>query len=367
MPGGQGGGAGGLAGMLIRGITNGGGAAGMGMNGQNGSSRNTEPSSDIYDVDRWKRADDLDSGFEPTMVQTVRDAWERETEEKKKNSLGARIHRLTQRNKRGENRHKTLKREKRMERRARGKRARRDDYERERNFENAEIEKEREYAREKRRSEEEPNRVRASYSTERPRGTLEGNTIITPGMRKATHHIPETFPEDGYWNDPVRDHSVKRSVYKEKKRNSIGLSVPAGIDSFFSSSPLNSTLLAVDSLSAGPLTLNQIRQEKVPISQNSSFIRTEQSVSGSDFLKDVPAPSGGHPAEQADSFQRANMNMISDRGGLDGGSSVHSHFTAAGNSRLDGNRLKDHTETRYMNAVREGREQRKYEVHIRNH
>lgn len=360
MPGGQGGGAGGLAGILMRGVAGGRGpGGGMGMNDPGRGGQNTETISDLYDVDRWKRADDLDSGFEPTMVQTVRDAWERNTEEKRKNSPVSRIRAVFQR----KNRKNTLKRERKMERRALGSRSRRDDYERERDFEDAGIKHE--HTLEKERSEERPNRAYASVSPERPRGTLEGNTIITPGMRKAAHHVPESFQDDKRWSSAYADRHFNGSSRNPIKRNPIGLTTHAGIDSFFQASPLNSTLLAVDVLSSGPLTLNQVRQEEVPVTTASGFFPVEQAVPESGFPEKNPLS-----VEEMSSNHAVPANLAA-REAIPAGSdhSERSAFSSAssGGSNVTGNLITNHTGTHYMDAFRESREQRKYEVHVRNH
>mgnify|MGYP007102014256 CR=1 FL=1 len=49
--------------------------------------------------------------------------------------------------------------------------------------------------------------------------------------------------------------------------------------------------------------------------------------------------------------------------------SERSAFSSAssGGSNVTGNLITNHTGTHYMDAFRESREQRKYEVHVRNH
>lgn len=332
MPGGHGGG--GLAGMLLRSAAGGGGPGrgmgGMKMNSMNGESQGTQSSSDVYDVDRWKRADDLDSGFEPTLVQTVRDAWERETKEKKKNSPLAKIRTFFQRKAGMESQRKKKRREERMERRAQGSAARRDDYEKERGYE--EAERARESGRDSRENGEHQNRSLERISSERQRGMKEGNTIITPGMRKSLHHVPEISEEE---ESPSRSETDSLVQFKES-RNLIGLRTGAGIDSFFGNSPLNSILLAVDSLSFGPLTVNQVRQQEVSFNADSGL-----------FPREKTADSYAGPSSE--------------------GESVSDKIRPPGGSNMKINLITNRTGTHYMNSLREEREQRKYDVRVRNH
>ena len=358
MPGGQG--AGGLAGMLMRGaISNGGSGRTIGdpaMTGQ-GVGQNSESVSDIYDVDRWKRADDLDSGYESTMVKTVRDAWERETREKKKHSLKSKILDRIRFGRRGESRRSMSKRERRMERRALGSQGRKDDYEKERRYEDAD--REHESLRNIEQNGNSPDRIRSVSSVRRPQGMQEGNTIITPGMRKALHHIPEVVRdcEDNRACDSSADNKG-RPYYRIRENSPIGLMTRAGIDSFFSSNPLNSTLLAVDSLSMGPITLNQVRKQEVDVNLPGKFIFSEGNRFHSAGIESVLS---------AETMSGGNNHVAFDHTGESNPSSESISGVSNVSSIRNNNLITEHTGAQYMNALREHREQRKYDVRVRNH
>ena len=200
MPGGMGGMGGGLMGSLMRGA--------MGGMNQNGTrSEPAQSTSDVYDVDRWKRADGLD--YSATMVQTVRNDWEQKKAAAAKPSLKQKTKALLQR------------------------------------FSHKKV----------------PKQEARNEQTALP----VGGTVITPEMKKASHRINASAEEAGSPSNaaPVSQMEVVR------RENYLGLQFQSELDHFFTENPLNSAILAVDQLGLGPLTLNQIAEKPVAPAQYS--------------------------------------------------------------------------------------------------
>ncbi len=281
MPGGMGG----LGGMLGGLMGGGGGMGGMGGGMMGGMNRNsqqnqqttqttTAETSDVYDVDRWKRADGMDDVESKTNVQQVRDAWDRQTEEKKKNSLLTKI----------KNRFS------------------------------------------KKKEEEPPKR---------------NGTITMPEAKKAQKRInngrddlPGEAPDYIPPATPVAAVPSAAAAAERRQVNYLGLTCYSDLDGFFTANPVNSAILAVDSLSLGALTLNQVL---TPIDANTVPILTAPVPAAAPA---GAAPAGGQaadaPAEPArPAAGGAGRNFITQRAGTD-----------------------------YMDAFHESREQRKYEVKI---
>ncbi len=279
MPGGMGG-LGGMLGGLMGGGGPGGGMGGM-MGGMNRNSQQNQQTtqtasaetSDVYDVDRWKRADGMDDVESKTNVQQVRDAWDRETEEKKKNSLLTKLKTRFQ----------------------------------------------------KKKKEEEPPR--------------RNGTITMPEAKKAQKRInngrddlPGEAPD--YVSPAAPVTAIPRAVPAEERRpvNYLGLTCYSDLDGFFTANPVNSAILAVDSLALGALTLNQVLTPMDVGAAPSLSVPTAAQPGA------VPAPS--QAAGTSEPLARpaaggAGRNFITQRAGTD-----------------------------YMDAFHESREQRKYEVKI---
>ncbi|MCD7922999.1 MAG: hypothetical protein LUG27_11330 [Clostridiales bacterium] len=220
MIGGMLGGGGGMGGMGGMGGP-GGGMGGMmgGMNGQNQNNQNTQNmqtnTSDVYDVDRWKRSDDIDQGTNTSAVKMVRDAWEQEDAKKKEKSL-----------RRKSNRKMT------------GIFA-------------------------KKRKKEETEAVEKAM--ERPAG----GTVHTPEMKLAEHNIKSVDRQNAE-AEAARAAALAAAMEAERLRqaaekpfNYLGLTSRSSIEPFFTSNPVNSLTLAVDSLAFGSLTLNQTTRTAV--------------------------------------------------------------------------------------------------------
>lgn len=180
----------------------GGGLMGMlmkgGMNGKPpaGQPQTTETIVDDYDLARWQRADGLD--VVPTMVQTVRADWERKkAEEQKRSPLKKIFSRFSQKKK--------------------------------------------------------PETVSCSEPEPRPAG----RTIMTPEMKKASQHIDPTSERESAVQQTEAPRCQTERCENGKK-NYLGLSFQTEIDVFFTANPVNSAILAVDSLGMGALTLNQV-------------------------------------------------------------------------------------------------------------
>lgn len=169
---------------------------GMNRNPAAGQTQAAEPVTDDYDVARWQRADGLDAA--PTMVQAVRVDWEkRKAGEQKKSALKRFFSRFSRK-----------------------------------------------------------KEIKAAVSEE-PAPRPAGGTIVTPEMKKASQRIDPTAERDG---------TARRTELLEPRsercdisgRNYLGLSFQTEIGGFFTANPVNSAILAVDSLGMGCLTLNQI-------------------------------------------------------------------------------------------------------------
>ncbi len=221
MPGGMGGG---IMGMLMSGT---GGMMGGGP--QNAPESSNAMQSDVYDVDRWKRADDVDAA--PTTVQAVRSAWEREQAEREQRSLKYKL--------------KTLLKK------LSGK--------------------------------------KESKGEDRQEAQPAGGTVVMPEMKKASKRISspgEQVEKERAVPIPEIYGNVKSEV------NYLGLDVPTGIDDFFTENPLNSAILAVDSLSMGPLTLNQVKAGSGKVSPD----QRAEAVAAEPLREAGPADQKGKPA-----------------------------------------------------------------------
>ncbi|MCD8332389.1 MAG: hypothetical protein LUB63_07710, partial [Oscillospiraceae bacterium] len=212
MPGGMGGLGGMLGGLLGGGGGPGGGMGGMGgmMGGMNRNSQQNQQTtqttstetSDVYDVDRWKRADGMDDVESKTNVQQVRDAWDRETEEKKKNSLLTKL--------------------------------------------KARFSK-------KKKEEEPPKRNGTITMPEAKKAQKRINNGKDDLPGEAPDYIPPAAPVAAV-------PSAAAAVVAAERRpvNYLGLTCYSDLDGFFTANPVNSAILAVDSLALGSLTLNQV-------------------------------------------------------------------------------------------------------------
>ncbi len=147
-----------------------------------------------------------------------------------------------------------------------------------------------------------------------------GGTVVTPEMKKAlrTHAEPDTPP-------PAAAAIAAEAIAPTAGRNYLGLDIPTSLDGFFTSNPLNSAYLAVDSLGLGMLALNQILPTAEP-------------------LPPVQAPLPAAPAPTAPAAPQTaaptpgpapRQNLIAQR-----------------------------SDTRYMNEFHQSREQQKYQVRI---
>lgn len=248
------GGMGGMGGGLLGSLMKG-AMGGMNRNPSAGQTQAAESIVDDYDVARWQRADGLDAA--PTMVQAVRADWDRKkTEEQKKSPLKKFFSKFSRK--------------------------------------------------------KEPKAAIPSDPKPRP----SGGTIVTPEMKKASQRINPA---------PGRDSAAQREEPPRRRcengaiahKNYLGLSFQTQLDGFFTANPVNSAILAVDSLGMGALTLNQVTETP----------RTEA-------LLEMPQENADQPPvkEQAGSFQ----NLIAQR-----------------------------ADTNYMNEFRKSREQQKYNVRIR--
>lgn len=236
-----------------------GGMGGMNRNPSAGQTQAAETIVDDYDLARWQRADGLDVA--PTMVQTVRADWEKKkAEEQKKSPLKKFFSRFS--------------------------------------------------------CKKETKTVVSSEPEPRPTG----GTVVTPEMKKASQRINPTAEREAV----TQQAEVSRRQTERCEacgKNYLGLSFQTEIDGFFTANPINSAILAVDSLGMGALTLNQITipQEKA---------QHEQPRFKQDILEQPLSDK-----EQTDSLQ----NTIAQR-----------------------------ADTSYMNEFHKGREQQKYNVRIRS-
>lgn len=248
---------GGMGGGLLGGLMKG-AMGGMNRNPSAGQTQAAETIVDDYDVARWQRADGLD--VVPTMVQTVRADWDRKkSEEQKRSPLKKLLSKFS--------RKKELK---------------------------API---------------------SSDSEPRPAG----GTIVMPEMKKASQRIIPTAERDVTVQQT--EPSGRRGEHDNiSGKNYLGLSFQTKIDSFFTANPINSAILAVDSLGMGALTLNQV-------------VATPEA-------EDFPEPSQPNLAKQPlpDDEQDGRLQ----------------------------NSIAQRTDTNYMNEFHKNREQQKYNVRIRN-
>lgn len=162
--------------------------------------------------------------------------------------------------------------------------------------------------------------TKAAVSSE-PEPRPAGGTIVTPEMKKASQRINPTAEREIQAEAPRR--KVERRTTGGK--NYLGLSFQTEIDGFFTSNPVNSAILAVDSLGMGALTLNQITTaaaEPETLPEPPRAVRPQDSA-------EQPLPDD----VRANSLQ----NLITQR-----------------------------TDTNYMNEFHKSREQQKYNVRIRN-
>ncbi|MCD7902812.1 MAG: hypothetical protein LUF91_03450 [Oscillospiraceae bacterium] len=279
--GGMGGGMGGMGGLL-GGLMRGGGGMG-GMNGGMGRSQTvqtTQTVTDEYDLTRWQRADGLDAPG-PSMVQTVRADWEKKQDAKNERSLLRRV------------------KSRFFRKKAKGPAA-------------------------------------ADAAAEPPRPA--GGTIVMPEMKKATQRI-----NTGAAATPARvapPRAGRTAALRE--RNYLGLHCETGIEPFFTANPINSVLLAVDSLGLGALTLNQTDPsawQTTPAGTDASAPHAFSAAASAAPTEPAPAaavPSAAAPpAPQPAGAARANL-------------------------------ITQRAETSYMDAFHESREQQKYNVRIRD-
>lgn len=271
MPGGMMGGMGGLLGGLMGGRGGMGGMGGMGggMNSQqnqNTQQQGTVTVSDVYDVDRWKRADGMDSVENKTNVQQVRDAWDREAEEKKKKSL------LT--------------------------------------------------------------KIKSIFRKKQPETPpVVNGTVTTPEMKKAQKRINNGKEPEQPIAAPV---VTVVPDWERLDKNYLGLFAHSDIDSFFTANPVNSAILAVDSLAFGSLTLNQVNVPSVTVVSVPAPASVTDSAPTGAAQEPAAIPAQGQPpVNPVPSAVGPGRNLIAQRAGTD-----------------------------FMGAFHESREQRKYEVKI---
>ena len=89
-------------------------------------------------------------------------------------------------------------------------------------------------------------------------------------------------------------------------RNPLGLSVCSGIDGFFSSNPINSCLLAGDSLSMGYLSLNQTVADRYGLDAEDS----ERSKLGADAVNDGEAGSYMQKRREESARKKENIKIL---------------------------------------------------------
>ncbi len=89
-------------------------------------------------------------------------------------------------------------------------------------------------------------------------------------------------------------------------RNYLGLSVHSGIDGFFSSNPINSCLLAGDSLSMGYLSLNQTGADRYGLDAEDS----ERSKLGADAVGDSEADSYMQKRREESARKKENIKIL---------------------------------------------------------
>ncbi len=326
MPGGMGGGMGGLLGGLLGGGGGmggpgggmggmggpGGGMGGMGRNNQNQqNTQETEDTSDVYDVDRWKRADGMDDGYQElsydrrTNVQQVRDAWDRDKKEKEGKGLGSRIKNIFSRDKEKEN---------------------------------------------KKKKEEAPPPVNYTVTTPEMKKVQNRSTNPIANAEKAEKEAKaaETSPVAPVVNPVIQQRP-------EHAFNYLGLTFPSDIDTFFTSNPINSAILATDSLSLGPLTLDQVASTDgfgiPPINLVASSVAPAQP--DPPIVEQAAAVAGSPPlAGSTQNIPPSLENKDERQPGPAG---------ARGPAR---NLITERTGTNLMDSYRDSREQRKYEVKI---
>lgn len=252
---------GGMGGGLLGSLMRG-AMGGMNRNPSEGQPQTTQSIVDDYDVARWQRADGLD--VVPTMVQTVRADWDKKNSEKQERSPLKKLFR-------------------------------------------------------KFTGKKETKTTTAGEPEPRPAG----GTVVAPEMKKASQRINPAAERDAAAQhiEQPRRRDVRRGL---DGKNYLGLSFSSEIDGFFTANPVNSAILAVDSLGMGALTLNQVAA--APPEPDASFesaqVNTGQEVAG-------------------------RLPPDNEMGGLQ-------------------NSITQRTDTSYMNEFHKSREQQKYSVRIRN-
>lgn len=194
-----------------------------GMNNQSvGRTQVAEPIIDDYDVARWQRADGLDAPS--TMVQAVRADWDRKKAQEQKKSPLKRL-----------------------------------------------------FSRFSRKKE-----TKAAVSSE-PEPRPAGGTIVTPEMKKASQRINPTAEREPMVQNEEPP-GCRNELCERDHKNYLGLSFQTELDGFFTANPVNSAVLAVDSLGMGALTLNQVtRAPEFPEKPQDSIrcrTKSRQAVSG---------------------------------------------------------------------------------------
>lgn len=145
-----------------------------------------------------------------------------------------------------------------------------------------------------------------------------GGTIIAPEMKKASQRINPAAERETV----VQQEKVQKRQSKHYGKNYLGLSFQTEIDDFFTANPVNSAILAVDSLGMGALTLNQV----------TVMPETSQVIHQREVPQDIADQSASND-EQTGSLQ----NLITQR-----------------------------ADVNYMNEFHKNREQQKYNVRIRD-
>lgn len=212
-----------------------------------------EPVADDYDVSRWKRADGLDA---PTMVQTVRADWDKRSAERQEGSpLKKLFGKLTRK-----------------------------------------------------------KEAKASDAAAEPESRPAGGTVVTPEMKKTSQRInPSAEQEEAAQPAPLRGSECAVRGGK----NYLGLSFQTELGGFFTSNPVNSAILAVDTLGMGVLAFNQV----------------------------VPAPEAEAAPEPRPAAEPAEIPGQAPAGGLQ-------------------NLIAQRADTNYMNEFHKSREMQKYNVRI---
>lgn len=159
-----------------------------------------------------------------------------------------------------------------------------------------------------------------STVTYEPEPRPAGGTVVTPEMKKATQRINPTAEQNTVVEPPKR----KRVYDTITGKNYLGLSFRTEIDDFFTMNPINSAILAVDSLGMGLLTLNQVTTGTPGMEPAPEMCQEELPQDIADQPSQIRKQTGGL------------QNLIAQR-----------------------------TDTNYMNEFHKSREQQKYNVRIR--